>query len=61
MAIDGLLNKGFVTTTLDTAINWLRTGSIWPVSFGLACTAVRPATIWTGLARFSVRLHASPT
>ena len=40
MAIDGLLNKGFVTTTLDTAINWLRTGSIWPVSFGLACCAI---------------------
>ena len=40
MAIDGLLNKGFVTTTLDTAINWLRTGSVWPVSFGLACCAI---------------------
>lgn len=40
MAIEGLLNKGFVTTTLDTAINWLRTGSVWPVSFGLACCAI---------------------
>lgn len=40
MAIEGLLNKGFVTTTMDTAINWLRTGSVWPVSFGLACCAI---------------------
>lgn len=40
MAIEGLLDKGFVTTTLDRAINWLRTGSVWPVTFGLACCAV---------------------
>ena len=40
MAIEGLLNKGFVTTTLDTAINWLRTGSVWPVTVGLACCAI---------------------
>ena len=40
MAIEGLLNKGFVTTTLDTAINWLRRGSVWPVTFGLACCAI---------------------
>lgn len=40
MAIEGLMDKGFVTTSLDTAINWLRTGSVWPVSFGLACCAI---------------------
>ena len=40
MAIEGLRDKGFVTTTLDTAINWLRTGSVWPVTFGLACCAI---------------------
>ncbi|QDX34222.1 NADH-quinone oxidoreductase subunit B [Oxalobacter formigenes] len=34
------MDKGFVTTTLDTAINWLRTGSVWPVTFGLACCAI---------------------
>ena len=34
------MDKGFVTTSLDTAINWLRTGSVWPVSFGLACCAI---------------------
>ena len=40
MAIEGLLEKGFVTTTLDSVINWARNGSMWPVTFGLACCAV---------------------
>ena len=40
MAIDGLLNKGFITTSLDAVINWGRTGSLWPVSFGLSCCAI---------------------
>ena len=40
MAIEGLLDKGFVTTTADQLINWTRTGSLWPMTFGLACCAV---------------------
>ena len=35
-----LLSRGVVTTSLDALINWARTGSMWPVSFGLACCAV---------------------
>ncbi len=35
-----LVERGFVTTNLDTLINWARTGSMWPVTFGLACCAV---------------------
>ena len=26
---------GVVTTTLDTAVNWARTGAMWPLLFGL--------------------------
>lgn len=40
MSIEGLLEKGFITTSADAAINWARTGSMWPMTFGLACCAV---------------------
>ena len=40
MGIEGVLDKGFVTTSLDTVINYTRTGSLWPMTFGLACCAV---------------------
>ncbi len=40
MGIDGVLKEGMVTTSLDSLINWARTGSMWPMSFGLACCAV---------------------
>lgn len=33
-------NLEFVVSKLDTVVNWARTGSIWPVTFGLACCAV---------------------
>ena len=40
MAIEGVLQEGFVTTTADKLINYMRTGSMWPMTFGLACCAV---------------------
>ena len=40
MGIEGVLEKGFVTTSLDTVINYARTGSLWPMTFGLACCAI---------------------
>jgi NADH-quinone oxidoreductase subunit B len=35
-----LLEKGYVTTSVDALMNWARTGSMWPMTFGLACCAV---------------------
>jgi len=33
-------SEGFIFTTLDSAVNWARKNSIWPMSFGLACCAI---------------------
>ncbi len=35
-----LQDKGFLVTSFDSILNWARTGSLWPMSFGLACCAV---------------------
>ena len=39
MGIEGVLKEGFVTTSVDKLINWSKTGSLWPMTFGLACCA----------------------
>jgi NADH-quinone oxidoreductase subunit B len=31
---------GVVTTSLESAVNWARTGALWPLLFGLACCAI---------------------
>jgi NADH-quinone oxidoreductase subunit B len=31
---------GFVTLKLEQAVNWARKGSLWPMTFGLACCAI---------------------
>lgn len=35
-----LHEKGFLLTTADSLFDWARTGSLWPMTFGLACCAV---------------------
>jgi NADH dehydrogenase (ubiquinone) Fe-S protein 7 len=30
----------YVLSTVDRVVNWAREGSIWPMTFGLACCAV---------------------
>lgn len=37
---DTLVDKGFVVAQLDNLVNWARTGSLWPMTFGLACCAI---------------------
>ena len=35
-----LLQRGWATASMDALVNWARTGSMWPMTFGLACCAV---------------------
>jgi NADH-quinone oxidoreductase subunit B len=36
----GFQSKGFVVAQLEGLVNWARAGSMWPMTFGLACCAV---------------------
>jgi NADH-quinone oxidoreductase subunit B len=47
-----LIERGFATASLDSLINWARTGSMWPMTFGLACCAVE--MMHAGAARFDL-------
>ena len=38
--IEGRMEESVITTTLEDAINWARSGSVWPMTFGLACCAI---------------------
>jgi hypothetical protein len=61
MAIEGVLNEGFVTTTADKLINW--TWPMWPMTFGLACCAVEMMHAGASrydLDRFGVVFRPSP-
>jgi NADH-quinone oxidoreductase subunit B len=56
-------DKGFVVTQLDKLVNWARTGSMWPMTFGLACCAVEMMHSYAArydLDRFGVFPRASP-
>jgi NADH-quinone oxidoreductase subunit B len=57
-------NLGIVTTTLEQAVNWARTKSMWPMLFGLACCAIEMMMSQAprhDLSRFGMELmRASP-
>ncbi len=63
MGIEGVFERGVVTTSADKLINWARTGSLWPVTFGLACCAVEmmhASAARYDLDRFGTFYRASP-
>ena len=60
---DTLVEKGFVVSNIDKLVNWARTGSLWPMTFGLACCAVEMMHAYVSrydLDRFGVVPRASP-
>jgi NADH-quinone oxidoreductase subunit B len=55
--------KGFITTKINNLINWARSGSMWPMTFGLACCAVEMMHTYMSrydLDRFGVVTRGSP-
>jgi len=58
-----LADKGFVVTQVDKVVNWARTGSLWWMTFGLACCAdemMHASMPRYDLDRFGVMPRASP-
>jgi NADH-quinone oxidoreductase subunit B len=50
--IEGRFEEGVVLTTLEQSINWARQGSLWPMTFGLACCAIEMMA--AGASRFDL-------
>ena len=60
---EGFTERGFLTTQVDSLVNWARTGSLWPVTFGLACRAVEMMHAGASrydLDRFGIVFRPSP-
>lgn len=63
MGISDLMKPGFYVTSVENIFNWARAGSLWPMSFGLACCAVEmmhSAAARYDLDRFGVIFRPSP-
>ena len=63
MGVEDTLGNNVITTSLDKIVNWSRSRSLWPMTFGLACCAIEMMS--TGAARFDldrfgVLFRASP-
>ncbi|MEN8687317.1 MAG: NADH-quinone oxidoreductase subunit B family protein [Desulfuromonadales bacterium] len=63
MGVEETLGNNIITTSLDKVVNWSRSRSLWPLTFGLACCAIEMMA--TGAARFDldrfgVLFRASP-
>ena len=61
--IESFNDKGFVVASLDSLVKWARTGSLWPMTFGLACCAVemmQAAASRYDMDRFGVVFRPSP-
>jgi NADH-quinone oxidoreductase subunit B len=60
---DEISHKGFMLTQVDKVVGWAQSGSLWPLTFGLACCAVEmmhAAASRYDLDRFGVVFRPSP-
>ena len=51
-AYDSKIEGNIVITKLDSAINWMRKNSLWPMPMGLACCAIE--LMATGASRYDI-------
>ena len=60
--IDELFEKkGFVTASFGNLINWARSGSLWPMTFGLACCGVEMMHSYMSRYDLDCLLYTSPS
>src|SRR6201981_1191763 len=52
VAYDSKIEGNIIFTRVDTAINWMRKNSLWPMPMGLACCAIE--LMATGASRFDI-------
>ena len=61
--IEGRYGPNVVITSIDKVINWSRSRSMWPLSFGLACCAIEmmaTAASRFDLDRFGIFMRPTP-
>lgn len=63
MVGEEVAKKGYIVTSLDQVVGWAQSGSLWPMTFGLACCAVemmQTAASRYDLDRFGLVFRPSP-
>ncbi len=61
--IENRFEKNVLVTTVDSVLNWARTSSMWPLTFGLACCAIEMMATGSAhydLDRFGIIFRATP-
>ena len=51
-ATEEIQDRGFTLSSVDALVGWARSGSLWPMTFGLACCAVE--MMHTGASRYDL-------
>ncbi len=57
LAVDHTMSEPFLTTRLDTLMNWCRKNSLWPMPMGISCCAIEMMA--TAAPRFDIARFGS--